>query len=363
MGKGFLRVEAAEAAEARYMIRISDIYGNQLYELHTEGTIDAKTVAVDTPDASHTITSEDTGPYFTLVDAEITHAGSHSPTVVRNIPIFDSITSVLPVTFTRQEPDTSCEIVLPPVFGLQMPHEQPGCMGEQAAKRPTSPGCMGEPYVKHGLFSLPETVVVHTGRPGSKMPDVCVPFKTYIKTAAACEIYPTWPEAAVEANILCLMSVALHRINSGWYRKQGYPFDITASVSFDPFYVHHWPLFDNVSAIVDRVWGMVPMLGHHPFVTPYCNGTTSACPGFSQWGSVALAQEGASALEILRHYFGPEIQLASITCPTDPNAPVKHHPQTTKSASPCGAALCWMLIRYLFFSPARPAPAADYCVR
>lgn len=161
------------------------------------------------------------------------------------------------------------------------------------------------------LPSVPETVTVHLGAPGAAAPDVTVSFPDYIKNVASSEIYPTWPENAIRANILAQISFTLNRIYTEYYRSLGYPFDITNSTRSDQAFVDGRDIFENVSRLTDELFttyirrkGSVV-----PLFASYCNGTTTTCTGLSQWGSVSLANAGRTPFEILQTYYGEDIEL------------------------------------------------------
>nr|MDD6335709.1 peptidoglycan-binding protein [bacterium] len=153
---------------------------------------------------------------------------------------------------------------------------------------------------------IPETIIVHLGTPGSNAANLTVPFPEYIKNVASSEIYPTWPEQSIRANVLAQISYALNRVYTEWYPSQGYSFDITNSTAFDQAFVEGRDYFDTIVEIVDEIFNnYVVMQGQvQPYFTQYCSGTTVTCPGLSQWGTVPLAEEGMTAEEILRYYYG-----------------------------------------------------------
>ena len=153
---------------------------------------------------------------------------------------------------------------------------------------------------------IPEQITVHLGTPSSNAPNVTVPFSDYVKNVASSEIYPTWDEDALRANILAIVSFALNRVYTEFYRSRGYDFDITNSTAFDQYFVNGRSFFDNVSRIVDELFN--DYLRRPGFVEPlaakFCNGTTVTCEGLSQWGSQNLAQQGYNANQIIRSYYG-----------------------------------------------------------
>ncbi len=161
------------------------------------------------------------------------------------------------------------------------------------------------------VLVIPETITVHLGAPNAEAENVTVPFIDYIKNVASGEIYPTWPDAAIRANIYAQITFALNRIYNEWYPSQGYDFDITSITQYDQTYAPGREIFANISAIVDEIFNSYVVLSGSvaPYFTAYCNGTTTVCAGLSQWGTVELAGQGLDALAILRYYYGPNIEL------------------------------------------------------
>ena len=153
---------------------------------------------------------------------------------------------------------------------------------------------------------VPENITVHLGSPSSDAANVTVPFIDYVKNVASSEIYPTWEPSALRANILAIVSFALNRVYTEFYRSRGYPFDITSSTAYDQYFVNGRSYFENVAQIVDELFN--DYLRRPGFVEPlaakFCNGTTVTCEGLSQWGSQGLAQQGLNSTEILRNYYG-----------------------------------------------------------
>lgn len=152
---------------------------------------------------------------------------------------------------------------------------------------------------------IPSRVRVHLGRPGSNSRIVTVPFADYIKNVASSEIYPTWPDASLRANILCQISLALNRIYTEWYPSKGYNFDITNSTAFDQAFVYGRDIFENISKIVDELFMQYIRKVNtiNPYYAEYCDGKIAQCPGLKQWGTVTYANQGLNPLEILRKYY------------------------------------------------------------
>lgn len=153
---------------------------------------------------------------------------------------------------------------------------------------------------------IPQQITVHLGPPNSDAENVTVSFVDYVKNVASSEIYPTWDESALRANILAITSFALNRVYTEWYRSRGYDFDITNSTAYDQYFVNGRSIFENISRLADELFN--DYLRRPGFVEPlaakFCNGTTVTCEGLSQWGSENLAQQGLNSQEILRSYYG-----------------------------------------------------------
>ena len=159
------------------------------------------------------------------------------------------------------------------------------------------------------LPTIPETITVHLGLPDQPAENITVPFPDYIKNVASSEIYPTWPEAAIQANIYAQISYALNRVYNEFYRSQGYDFDITNTTQYDQKFIKGRDIYENISQIVDEIFNnyVVQQGRVDPFFTAYCNGTTTVCAGLSQWGTVALAEQGLTPYQILQEFYGPNI--------------------------------------------------------
>ena len=153
---------------------------------------------------------------------------------------------------------------------------------------------------------VPQNITVHLAAPDTPAANVTVPFTDYVKNVASSEIYPTWEESALRANILAIVSFALNRVYTEFYRSRGYDFDITSSTAIDQAFVNGRSYFENISRIVDELFN--DYLRRPGFVEPlaakFCNGTTVTCEGLSQWGSQNLALQGLNSTQILRSYYG-----------------------------------------------------------
>lgn len=160
---------------------------------------------------------------------------------------------------------------------------------------------------------VPEFITVHLGRPDQPARNVTVPFTDYIKNVASHEIYPTWPEAAIRANILAQLSFTLNRIYTEYYPSRGYDFDITSTTQYDQYFVENGDQFENISRIVDEIFrSYIVRRGNvEPLFAMFCDGVRSQCRGLSQWGTVQLAEQGYTPYQILQYYYGDDIDIVT----------------------------------------------------
>lgn len=160
-----------------------------------------------------------------------------------------------------------------------------------------------------GQVTIPTYITVHLGRPQNAAENVTVPFLYYLKNVACSEIYPTWPYEALKANIWAQASLALNRIYTEWYPSQGYDYDITNSTAFDQAFVKDRNIFDSVAVVVNEVFNQYIQKANYqePYYAEYCDGKIASCPGMKQWGTLSLANQGYTAIEILRYYYGDSI--------------------------------------------------------
>ena len=160
---------------------------------------------------------------------------------------------------------------------------------------------------------IPENIVIHLGAPDEDAQNVTERFQDYIANVASSEIYPSWPEEAIRANILAQISVALNRVYTEYYRSRGKDFDITSSPAYDQTYIYQRNIFSNISEIVDDIFNSYIKRKAYiePLFATFCDGVEVSCNGLSQWGSVSLANDGLSALEILKRYYGDDIEVIS----------------------------------------------------
>ena len=160
---------------------------------------------------------------------------------------------------------------------------------------------------------VPEYIVVHDGSPrDTTATNHYVKYKDYIKNVASSEIYATWPENSIRANVLAIMSFTLNRVYTEWYRNRGYDFTITSSTAFDQKWIPERNVYDTISVIVDELFANYLSRPNvrQPILTQYCDGRRVTCPNWmTQWGAKELGDQGYSAIEILRYFYGDDMYI------------------------------------------------------
>jgi len=304
MGSGTLRFEIRTAngdlpvqgAE----IRVNDNTGEILYQQTSNSGGIADAITLPTPDGSVALDPAYVGPVFGSYNVQVIASGFRTVNV-EGVQIFDGIDSVLPVIL---HPQTTGGIKSLPETITIMPNALKDPTRRQQETEPPNPRVLRE-------VIIPDYIRVKLGRPDTHASVVRVSFIEYIKNVASSEIYPNWPISSLEANILCQISLTLNRVYTEWYPGRGYPFDITNSTTVDQYYVHGRNIFDSVARIVDRIFNhYIRRTGFkEPYYAEYCNGTTSTCSGLSQWGTVTLANQGYTPLDILKYYYPKDIEV------------------------------------------------------
>ncbi len=308
MAVGYLMMQARTAHDAvplrGVQISVLDDEQNRIYELTTDENGDTRSVSLETVDKSYSQNENFAGtPYVTY--NVLARAQGFNTLFVADIPIFDGELAVLPLSLVpMQEDQRSSEqtriTVGAPAVTMTGEREQEG-PGREA----------GDQYVLRQVV-IPNPITVHMGTPDSTASNIQVSFPDYVKNVASSEIYPTWPEAALRANIYAIITFALNRVYTEWYRAKGYSFDITNSTAYDQYFVYGRPVYESISRIVDQIFNeYVRRQGQNaPYFTSFCNGTTANCAGLSQWGTVTLANQGYTPIRILRYYYPDDIEIA-----------------------------------------------------
>ena len=301
---GTLRIQTFAARQSAPMEGVTVAVQGDGFTLHriTDATGSAADIPVEAPACTLSLDEDNTIRPYAVVS--LTAAKSGYRTVrIEGIQIFaGQITlaqpAMIPVTEEGKDiPDAP--IVIPPhaLFAGS------GGSGPQPRENCT-------PRVLEQVI-IPKNITVHLGKPAASARNVTVSFRDYIANVASSEVYPTWPEQALRANIHCQISLALNRIYTEWYPSKGYTFNITNSTSYDQYYVHGRTVFDVMVKITDDIFntylrkrGTV-----NPYYSEYCDGKSVTCPGLKQWGTVTLANQGRTALQILKYYYGNDIEI------------------------------------------------------
>lgn len=269
-----------------------------LESIQTDSNGQTESVELPAPPFEYTENPGVTQPYSEY--SIIVRAPGFAPVSINGIDIFSSRRSIQDVRLT----EASQVVTIGPntLFG-NYPPKIP-----EASIKPITP--TGEIVLDRVV--VPGTVVVHDGVPtDTTASNYYVSFPDYIKNVACSEIYPTWPEATITANVIAIVSFTLNRVYTEWYRNKGYSFTITSSTAFDHKWINERNIFDNVGLIVDEVFADYVSKPDvkQPILTQYCDGKRTTCSGMSQWGSKYLGDQNYSALQILRNYYGSDIYI------------------------------------------------------
>ena len=301
---GTLRIQTFAARQSAPMEGVTVAVQGDGFTLHciTDATGSVADIPVEAPACTLSLDEDNTIRPYAVVSLTATKPG-YRTVRIEGIQIFaGQITlaqpAMIPVTEEGKDiPDAPIVIPPHPLFAGS------GGSGAQPVEN-----CV--PRVLDKVI-IPKNITVHLGKPAASARNVTVSFRDYIANVASSEVYPTWPEQALRANIHCQISLALNRIYTEWYPSKGYTFNITNSTSYDQYYVHGRTVFDVMVRITDDIFntylrkrGTV-----NPYYSEYCDGKSVTCPGLKQWGTVTLANQGRTALQILRYYYGSDIEI------------------------------------------------------
>ena len=293
-------------SNARVRIYVSGIPDNVLYTLTTNSSGLTDEVELETPDIAYSLSPSEPQPYGEYT-VDVT-ADGYEPAEVSSTEVLPDSSAFLEVRMTPLAEDQQfTRIVIPPhtLFGNYPPKiAEPEIV--QSAET-------GEIVLNQVV--IPEYIIVHDGVPtDDTAQNYWVRYRDYIKNVASCEIYATWTDAAIRANVLAIMSFTLNRVFTEFYRNRGYDFTITSSTAFDHKFVYGRNIFDSISQIVDEMFGNYlarPGI-KQPILTQYCDGQRVSCPNWmTQWGSQDLGKRGYSTIEILRYYYGESLYIAT----------------------------------------------------
>lgn len=275
---------------------------NKIEELTTDTTGNTEIVTLDAPPIELSLNEENIiqpyASYNILFEAE-----GFNPVMVSGTEILSGEQAIQQIKLTPG--NTGDDYVIPAhtLYG-----EYPPKIAEEEIKDVTNPG-----EIVLSRVVIPEYIVVHDGPPSdSSARDYYVLYKDYIKNVASSEIYATWPTETIKANILAIMSFTLNRVYTEWYRNKGYNFTITSSTAYDHKWIPNRNIYDSISLIVDQIFNQYLSRPNvkQPILTQYCDGKNVTCPGWmTQWGSKSLGDQGQSAIQILRNFYGSSIYI------------------------------------------------------
>ena len=300
------RVQNSPVPDATVTLSYTGDPDSTLESLQTDESGQTQTVTLDAPPVEYSLDSDQENQPFSLYTIQIRAAGYH-PLNISGIEIFSTIKAIQNAALTPLDYGNrfreSIDIPVNTLFGDYPPKI------EESEIKPIEES--GEIVLSRVV--IPEYVVVHDGPPtDSRANDYYVRYKDYIKNVASSEIYATWPDATIRANVLAIMSFTLNRVFTEWYRNRGYNFTITSSTAYDQKWSYGRTIYDSISRVVDEMFENYLSRPNviQPILTQYCDGRKVSCPNWlSQWGSKYLGDQGYSAIQILRNYYGNSIYI------------------------------------------------------
>ncbi len=310
---GRLKVRAVTStmtpiADAKVTVSSVAAPGTVIEELTTDLSGLTPEIELPAPSIDYSLSPSTEQPYseYTLNIA----SPNFVPVTIQNLEIFPDVTAIQDTTLSvpKRQGDTAL-FVIPPhtLYG-----DYPPKIAEAETKETEETG-----EIVLSTVVIPEFVVVHDGPPtDTSAANHYIKFRDYIKNVTSSEIYATWPEATITANVLAILSFTLNRVFTEWYRNQGFNFTITSSTAFDHKWIPGRNIFDNISRIVDQIFTSYLSRPNvkQPILTQYCSGQRVQCPNWmTQWGSKDLGEQGRSAIEILRHFYGNSMYINTAT--------------------------------------------------
>ena len=293
-------------ADATIHISYTGVPDSILEELHTDSSGQTETIELNAPPLEYSLNPAIEEQPYSEYTLHIEAPGFESVSIA-GVEILPTVNAIQNVTMNPSDTTgPSEEVFVIPAHTLY---------GTYPAKIPESEI---KPMDETGEIVLsrvvvPEYIVVHDGSPrDSTARNYYVKYKDYIKNVASSEIYATWPEDTIRANVLAIMSFTLNRVYTEWYRNMGYDFTITSSTAFDHKWIPERNFYDTISPIVDELFSnYLSRPGvRQPILTQYCDGRQVQCPDWmTQWGSCSLGEQGYSAIQILRYYYGDDMYI------------------------------------------------------
>lgn len=289
--------------DARVIIRRPDTGENTIEELDTDISGQTPTVSLGTPPLAFSLDENNEIMPYANYDIEIEAPGFETENI-NNVEVLPQSMAIQNVRMNRAVGEETENInISPHTLYAEYPEKIP----EDEIKDVNEPG-----EIVLSRVVVPEYVVVHDGTPSSNAKDYYVTYRDYIKNVASSEIYATWPTAAIEANVLAIMSFTMNRVYTEWYRNKGYDFTITSSTAYDQKWIYGRNIFESINLVVDNIFDQYlsrPDV-RQPILTQYCDGRRVSCPNWlSQWGSCNLAEQGYGTLDIIRNYYGSDMYI------------------------------------------------------
>lgn len=288
------RIEISSTGEPERIIEV----------IETDSSGQSQVIALEAPPLEYSMEPSDNQPYSEY-NIRVT-APNYDEQIISGIQILSGETGIQSVNLLSPETQNIFNPIV--IDGHTLWEYYPPKIAEAEIKPMNE---TGEIVLRRVV--IPETIVVHDGVPTDPTAtNYYVPYAEYIKNVACCEIYSTWSEATIQANVLAIMSFTLNRVYTEWYRNKGYNFTITSSTAYDHKWINGKTIYENVSQIVDNLFGnfLARPNVKQPILTQYCDGRRVTCPNWmTQWGSKALGDDGLSAIEILRYYYGTDMYI------------------------------------------------------
>ena len=280
--------------------------GRILEELPTDQSGQTEQLELAAPDMALSLESQNTIRPYSVYNLKISAPG-YEDAEITGTEILPGVTAIQPVRL-RQVKVSASETETVRIPGHTLYETYPPKIAETEVKPVRESG-----EIVLSRVVVPQTVVVHDGVPTDRSAkNYYVPYRDYIKNVASSEIYATWPQSSIVANVLAIMSFTLNRVYTEWYRNQGYDFTITSSTAFDHKWIYGRDIFDTISVVVDDIFDSYLSRPDvkQPILTQYCDGKKVSCPGWmTQWGSCALGEQGYSPMEILRNFYGSDLYI------------------------------------------------------
>lgn len=312
MAQGYLQVDVVSdvnnfpVQDAEITISSVDTPETVIRRLMTNSSGQTENVVLEAPPKALSLSPGDARPYSEYQVA--VSAPGYEPAVIAGTEILADTTAIQNVRLhplAGYDGEEKERITIPEhtLYG-----EYPPKIAESEIKPTTESG-----EIVLSRVVVPQTIVVHDGLPSNaSAKNYYVPYRDYIKNVASSEIYATWPQATIVANVLAIMSFTLNRVYTEWYRNQGYDFTITSVTAYDHKWIYGRNIYETISVVVDDIFdSYLSRPGvKQPILTQYCDGRKVSCPQWmTQWGSCELGEQGYSPIEILRHFYGDDLYI------------------------------------------------------